>query len=162
MIFSAQDLRTYVVADTLHYLDEWSQSGENLLVGTAIQESGLGFCLKSGVRLGIYHLSPSHHRSIWDHYLVDHPEKASRVRGLAGQRSFIEHPHRELLTNLRYATAIAWCVYQKAGCKLPAADNIEALGETWFRHFHRKPTGRAMDFVRNYRELGSPNRINAA
>ena len=147
MIFSAQDLRTYVVADTLHYLDEWSQSGENLLVGTAIQESGLGFCLKSGVRLGIYHLSPSHHRSIW---------------GLAGQRSFIEHPHRELLTNLRYATAIAWCVYQKAGCKLPAADNIEALGETWFRHFHRKPTGRAMDFVRNYRELGSPNRINAA
>lgn len=156
VIFSSQDLRTLVIADTLHYLGEWSKCAENLLLGTAIQESGLGFSLKSGRELGIYHISPSRHRSVWDNYLVQFPEKSSRIRGLAGQHSFVENPHKELLTNLRYATAIAWSIYQQAGCELPAANDIEALAVIWQRHFHGKPRGRTQDFVRNYRDLADP------
>lgn len=161
MIFSSRDLRNYVVADTLRYLGDWSQSAENLLVGTAIQESGLGFSMKSGGRLGIYHISPAHHRAVWDQFLVHYPEQASRVRGLAGQHSFTRNPHRELLTNLRYATAVAWCIYQKSGCHLPASRDIHALGRIWHRHFHRNPSGTAADFVRNYRELAETERIVA-
>lgn len=162
MIFSALDLRELVVADTLNYLGEWNQSGENLLVGTAIQESGLGFCLKAGRRLGLYHISPSAHRAIWDHYLVQYPELASAVRGLAGQHSFTRNPHKELITNLRYATAIAWCIYRKADCALPDAEDIESLAKLWHRHFHTQGGGSEWDFVRNYRELACPKRINAA
>ena len=92
---------------------------------------------------------------------MNHPEKASRVRGLAGQHSFILNPHKELLTNLRYATAVAWCIYQKAGCSLPAADDIWALGTTWHRHFHRQASGSVKDFVRNYRELALTDRVVA-
>ena len=161
MIFSARDLRTFVIADTLRYLHAWSRSAENLLTGTAIQESGLGFCLKSGGRLGIYHISPMHHRAVWDQYLVNDPEKASLVRGLAGQHSFIENPHLELLTNLRYATAIAWCIYEKSGCTLPPAGDIWGLGTIWHRHFHRKSSGSVQDFVRNYRELALTERVVA-
>ena len=158
MIFSSRDLRTSVVADTLHYLSDWSQSAENLLVGTAIQESGLGFAMRSGNRLGIYHISPTHHRAVWDQYLVNDPELASRVRGLAGQHSFTLNPHKELLTNLRYATAVAWCIYRKATCPLPAANDIWGLGTTWHRHFHRNASGSIKEFVRNYRELALTER----
>lgn len=42
MIFTADDLRHLVIRDTLNYLDDWSLAAENLLLGTAAQESGLG------------------------------------------------------------------------------------------------------------------------
>lgn len=156
MIFSADDLRCLVIRETLKYLGEWSQAAENLLVGTAIQESGLGFCLKENRRLGIFHISASAHRAVWDHHLVHYPELASQVRGLAGQHAFIDDPHGELLTNLKYATAIAWGIYRKVGQPLPDADDIEGLGAFWQQHFHSRPSGRASDFVRNYRDLGLP------
>lgn len=162
MIFSSQDLRQLIIADTLHYLNDWSQSAENLLLGTAIQESGLGFCLKAGRRLGLYQISPSAHRAVWDHYLVKLPERASQVRGLAGQHSFTTNPHHELITNLRYATAIAWCIYLKAGCELSGMEDIERLAEIWHCHFHSQPSGSIGEFIRNYRELGSARGFQAA
>ncbi|GIX30508.1 MAG: hypothetical protein KatS3mg124_0980 [Porticoccaceae bacterium] len=162
MIFSSEDLRVYVVRDTLRYLDDWTRSAENLLVGTAIQESGLGFSLREGHRYGLYHLSPAEHRAVWDHYLVADPELASRVRGLAGQRSFVENPHRELVTNLRYATAIAWCIYRRAGAPLPPPEDLEGLALYWHRHFRRRPSGTPAQFVRNYRELARPRTAGAA
>lgn len=162
MIFSSQDLRQLVISDTLHYLGDWTQSAENLLLGTAIQESGLGFCLKTGRRLGLYHITPSAHRAVWDHYLVKLPEKASRVRGLAGQHSFTANPHIELITNLRYATAIAWCIYLKAGCKLAGMESIEQLAEIWHSQFHNQPSGSTREFIRNYRELGMATGFQAA
>jgi|SRR5690606_5821278 len=162
MIFLSQDLRELVVADTLRYLGEWSPAAENLLLGTAIQESGMGFAMKSGRRLGLYHISPAAHRSVWDHYLIFHPEQASVVRGLAGQHSFVENPHRELVTNLRYATAIAWYIYKKSGCTLPDPGDIQGLARIWQRHFHSQPTGRVADFVRNYLELADNIRHQVA
>ncbi|MCK9469695.1 MAG: hypothetical protein M0Q49_09785 [Porticoccaceae bacterium] len=127
-----------------------------MLVGTAIQESGLGFSLKENRRLGIFHISAHTHRAVWDHHLIHHPELATQVRGLAGQRAFIEDPHGELLTNLKYATAIAWCIYRKAGQALPEADDLEGLGLFWQQHFHPRSSGSANDFVRNYQDLGLP------
>ena len=151
-----------VITETLNYLGEWSQPAENLLLGTAIQESGLGFCMRRGRRLGLYHISPSAHRAVWDHYLARFPDKASRVRGLAGQHSFIANPHLELATNLRYATASAWCIYLKAGCHIGSNMGLHDIAKVWHRHFHRRPSGTEADFVRNYRELTEGRHISAA
>lgn len=153
MIFTASDLRQLVIRTTLKYLHQWSPAAENLLVGTAIQESGAGFCIKEGRQLGLYHISPSAHRAVWDHYLIHHPEMASDIRGLASQHAFLSDPHGELVTNLKYATAIAWSIYCKAGKPLPAADDLEGLSRFWHSHFHHRPSGTAKDFIRNYRDL---------
>ncbi len=162
MIFSADDLRQPVIRDTLKYLHDWSPAAENLLLGTAIQESGLGFSLREGRCSGIYHISAATHKAIWDRYLIDEPEIASRVRGLAGQHSFFEDPHGELTTNMKYATAIAWYVYKRSGKELPDADDLEALATFWHRHFHSRATGSVKEFVRNYRELADQKREIAA
>jgi len=153
MIFSADDLRKLVIRETLRYLDDWSPAAENLLLGTAIQESGMGFCLREGRGYGIYHISANTHRAIWDKYLIDHPEQASRVRGLAGQHSFLEDPQGELTTNLKYATAIAWYVYKRTGKTLPDADDLNGLAEIWHRHFHSRATATPREFTQNYRDL---------
>ncbi|MDX2463764.1 MAG: hypothetical protein QNK31_04575 [Porticoccus sp.] len=152
MIFTADDLRHLVIRDTLNYLNDWSPAAENLLLGTAAQESGLGGWNK-GRRVGLYHITPAMHRAVWDKYLINDPSLASEVRGMAGQRSFLRAPHGELITNLTYATAIAWMIYRRANQELPNANNPIELGKFWHRHFHPKGKGTVADFACSYRLL---------
>lgn len=152
MIFTASDLRELVIRDTLKYLDDWSPAAENLLLGTAAQESGLGGWHK-GRRVGLYHITPAMHRAVWDKYLINNPPLASEIRGMAGQHSFLKSPHGELITNLKYATAIAWMIYRRSGQPLPAANDLVGLGKFWHRHFHPKAPGTVSDFVSSYQLL---------
>lgn len=147
----AEELRSFVVRPTLEYLGETGErasAAENLLLGTAAQESELGFHLriKRARGLGIYQVTPQIHVNIWDRYLIHDPDLASDIRGLASQHEFLLHPHAELATNLSYATAIAWMVYRRTNRHLPAADDILGLGKFWFRHFPHRSAHSAQDF----------------
>lgn len=148
-------LRNYVIKTTLKQLGEWSPAAEQLLLGTAAQESGLGFHLKSGRKqgLGIYQITPRTHINIWDRYLVHLPDLASGIRGLASQHEFLAHPHAELATNLSYATAIAWMIYRRCNKPLPQDGCIEDIARYWARHFHTKPNGTAQDFIISYHKF---------
>ena len=152
-MFAAQDLRKRVIRDTLKLLGDWSLATENLLLGTAAQESGLGDNLQSGRLRGLYHISAQTHVAVWDKYLINYPDMASRVRGLAGQRSFLGNPHRELVTNLSYTTAIAWLVYKRCNQPLPEAGDIKGLAKYWHQHFRARTTATTADFEANYRLL---------
>ena len=162
MIFTADDLRHLVIRDTLHYLNDWSLAAENLLLGTAAQESGFGGGWNKGRRMGLYHITPAMHRAVWDKYLIHNPQLASEVRGMAGQHSFLRAPHGELVTNLKYATAIAWMVYRRSDQQLPEANNLVALGKFWHRYFHPKAEGTVADFVKNYQLLVQENEMAVA
>lgn len=143
---STCDLRR-VIRTTLKQLGDWSPAAENLLLGTALAESGDDARLRCGRRLGIYRISPAAHRGIWDRYLIDHPDLASRVRGLAGQHGFLRDPHGELATNLKYATAIAWMRYRQRRVTLPEPADVAALAHCWLRCFHRRADARSDDFI---------------
>ncbi|MGV6806855.1 MAG: hypothetical protein ACWA5K_03005 [bacterium] len=170
MPLSASELRHWVIEETVESLQcpdlqlspEENLSVQNLLLGTAAQESGMGTELRACRRLGIYHISPAMHKSVWDNHLINFPELASRIRGLAGQRSFLANPHGELLSNLKYATAIALSIYHRAGQDWPTHDSPLALAVFWHRHFHPKASGSTRDFLRNYRRLVHPQLANAA
>jgi hypothetical protein len=153
MGFTAEEMRHLVVRETLQELGDWSLDNENLLLGTAAQESGLGLKLKEGRMAGIYRISPAAHRAVWDKYLIHKPDLASIVRGLAGQRSFLQNPHGELVTNLKYATAIAWLIYKKAGHELTKNSTPEQLAIFWHRHFHARATGRVEDYINTFRNM---------
>ncbi len=163
----ARELRGLVIRPVLQQLGEEGENvkaAENLLLGTAAQESGLGLHLKLSTSrgLGIYQITPQTHNNIWDRYLVDNPNLASKVRGLASQREFLCHPHAELATNLSYATAIAWMVYRRVDKPLPDAEDILALGKFWARHFHHRPVSQAENFCRHYEQYVSKADILAA
>lgn len=131
---------------------------EALLLGTAAQESELGFHLKLDHRhgMGIFQILPSTHRQIWDKYLINFPALASKVRGLASQRDFLQHPHAELATNLRYATAIAWLIYRAAGVDQVESEDLPRMAKLWKKHFHHGPTAKLRDFVDSYCRLIAP------
>ena len=152
MLFAADEFRQLIVRDTLKAIGEWAPTHENLLLGTAAQESSMGLSLKRGRLLGIYHISPNTHRSVWDKYLLHHPDLASQVRGMAGQHSFIRDPHGELISNLKYATAIAWLIYRRAEEVLPEADDIPGLARYWHRHFRSKASASVEEFITSYQD----------
>jgi hypothetical protein len=159
------DLRDAIVRPTLELLDEWSPSAENLLMGTAAQETQLGNNLQGNnhTGLGLYRISPHTHTQIWDNFLVHDPELASRLRGLASQQQFLKSPHNELIVNLAYATGIAWMIYKRHALTLLNNLSVHELAQCWLSYYctrdehsdqipHNK-IAEIDNFVRHYRHL---------
>lgn len=147
-----KELIDFVIRPTLEHLGAWSLNAEQLLLGTAAQESGLGYHLgNQGAGCGIYCISADTHQQVWDQYLAFHPDFASAVRGLASQKEFLSHPHAELSTNLAYATAVAWAIYCWRGAELGTSFNLLDLGRIWHSCFSSPEQSAADDFASNYR-----------
>lgn len=160
-------LKEFIIEETVGFLqlglsEDEIKSAKALLLGTAAQESGFDIFKQSGRRLGIYQISPALHKSVWDNYLIHYPDLASQVRGLAGQRSFLDNPHGELITNLKYATAIALMVYLRTGLPLPHHRDIAGLAQFWHRYFNPRSHHCVGDFIGCYRELLPSKQLAAA
>lgn len=122
-----------MVRPVLRHLGVESRAFESLLLGAAWAS---GFSpWQSKPRLGIYGLDAGWHRRLWDNYLAFRPELASQVRGFAGQHSFLDDPHSELVNNLTYATAIAVCALLRHQENDPAPGALSnepgSLTATW-------------------------------
>lgn len=153
------ELRHHVIRPSLKQTGLWSLAAENLLLGTAACESELGARIpyRNQQALGIYQISPRRHKNLWDNYLASQPDLSSRVRGLASQREFLQHPHHELATNLAYATVIAGLLYYRGAAAIDriAPTDILSLGKLWCRHFHNQRTKShpPVHFVNCYQRL---------
>ena len=134
------ELQEYVIRPTLKHLGVWSHDAEVLLLSTAAFETNVGYRLldsankKSG--FGVFCITALTHKKIWDTYIATNPDLASKVRGLASQREFLNNPDAELITNLSYATAIAWLIYESSQQPIPCSDDIVALAQHWNNHFN--------------------------
>jgi hypothetical protein len=136
MYITSEHLREQVIKPTLEYLGAWTEEAEHDMLEAALKDTEVGLFSKRHDGLGLFHISSSQHRDLWDRYLAHRPDLASRVRGLASQRAFLSNPDNELKTNLGYCTAIAWLLYQRAksagdprrgpGTDQPAADAVRA------------------------------------
>ena len=158
------ELRHWVVRPALKELGDWNQATENLLLGTAAMESGLGFHLQQTRKgYGVFQISAKRHNKLWDSYIGLEPELASYVRGCASQRAFLRHPHSELATNLNYATLIAWMVYRRHQPKMPKYhDDIEALAKLWARYYRKGKSSQTSIFIENYDKYVAQALVSAA
>jgi hypothetical protein len=133
----------------------WSESAENLLMGTAAQESHLGHYIKQvgkGPALGIYQCEPATHQDVYN-YLRNNefrlfgnalPHKLRPI-GLVD--------HNRLVYDLRYATMICRLHYYRAPKALPEADDIEGMASYWKRFYNSSlGKGKPEEFVRNYEQ----------
>jgi hypothetical protein len=144
--------RRLVLRPTLIHLDLWSQAAENLLLGTALQESGLRHLAQmgGGPARGLYQIEPATHDDILRNYLVYRPELSGLVRTLMAPAP---SPVEQSATNLAYGTAIARLVYYRRPEPLPPPDDILGLARYWKRHFNtEKGRGTVSAFVLNYKE----------
>ena len=130
MNVTAEHLQTQVIQPTLKYLGAWTPATEQFLLSAATDAPDLGlFCARVD-GLGIFHITSSQHRDIWDNFLAFNPDLASRVRGLASQRAFLTSPDNELQTNLSYCTAIAWLLYDRSAISSGEQEQLAEVAAT--------------------------------
>ena len=125
MYVTSEHLRDQVIGPTLKYLGVWTLDVESFLLNTAVDAPELGLFSSRNEGLGMFHITSSQHRDIWDRYLAFNPDMASRVRGLASQRVFLTEPDKELQTDLGYSTAIAWLLFKRSGMVLEAQTPVQ-------------------------------------
>ncbi|MAD43426.1 MAG: hypothetical protein CMI02_16935 [Oceanospirillaceae bacterium] len=108
MELSTRELRETIIRPTLHYLGKSSDAAENLLTAIVLQQQ---LRPRGNTQGMLYPVDAALHQKVWNQCLAFEPDLASKIRGLASQREFLNNPHIELQTNLSYATAIAWAVF---------------------------------------------------
>jgi hypothetical protein len=123
-------------------LDAATTGVRQLLLGTALQESGLKhlrqLASKDGRRgpaLGYFQMEPATHDDIWVNFLDFRRALAARTLAVAGLAS--GRPEAELMVeNHVYAAVMARLRYRRAPGTLPAAGDVKAMGAYWKAHYN--------------------------
>lgn len=162
-MLNVEEFRTLVVRPTIAGLDMHSQAAENLLVGTAVQESGLRHLIQrgGGPALGLYQMEPATYRDIFDYIERKGQTFINRIFLGAGAQSYERYSMEsfrsgretpmDMTWNLRFATVMARVHYWRVSEPLPDADDIEGLGRYW-KQYYNTPQGHGTvdQFVENY------------
>ena len=158
-------VRALVVRPTLEAMEMWSPAAEELLMGTAMQESHLRHLhqLGAGPAVGLYQMEPATAHDIVHRYLLTRSgiearfESAFQVvnsHDIDWREVAIEAVAMKLISDLRFATAMCRMRYFMVPAPLPAADDVPGLAAYWKRHYNT-PAGRGTvdEWVTNYRRL---------
>lgn len=149
-----EHLRLHIVRPTLMALDLFSPAAENLLLGTAAQESRLGHYLVQlggGPARGIFQMEPATHLDLWENFLIWRGDLQKRVMAM---RFSVAADAEEMVWNLRYATAMCRIHYLRVKEALPDADDVEGLARYWKRTYNTElGKGTVAEFCKHYLEL---------
>jgi hypothetical protein len=132
--------RGFIVRPALNAIKLWSQDAENLVIGTALQESRLHYVKQThGPALGFFQIEPATYYDLWHSFIVNRPPLASALQALA-----ISHeptpPSDELIGNLCYAAAICRVLYFRHPDALPSTPDDQAA---YYKRFYNTPLGAA-------------------
>lgn len=151
-MINAKHLREYVVRPALVDIGLYSRSAENLLMGTAAQESKLGEYLAqlgNGPARGIFQMEPTTEKDIWNNYLKYKTDLAREI--LLRVSTPKPQDTDEILYNLRYAAMMARVHYLRIDERLPHADSPADLARYWKKYYNtHKGKGTISEFIKNY------------
>lgn len=140
----ASIFRKNVIKPTLTALNLGGDAVEELLLGTAVQES-LNFTYREqvggGPAVSYYQMEPATHNDIWDNFLSYRETLAEKVTSLltSSNADKIE----ELKNNDKYATAMARIHYLRVAESIPKAGDIKAQANYWKKHYNT-PLGKGL------------------
>lgn len=136
----ASALLDHVIRPVSYALGESHPVIEEILLSAATLRSFDPFAEGTEAGLGVFGISPELHRQVWDEFLAFQPDLASQVRGFASQHQFLVNPDAELVTNTRYAAAIAISALEWVKPSWPLPNDAYALTRLWseLTHIHEE------------------------
>lgn len=152
MGIDAKHLREHVVGPALVAIEAWSQAAENLVMGTAAQESHLEYLVQlgSGPAVGIFQMEPATYNDIWVNYLEYKPDLAARIRTAVATNQGTP-PAERMIWDLRYAAILCRVHYLRKPGALPSAADIPGLAAYWKKHYNTPlGAGTEAEFIKNY------------
>lgn len=160
----AQQFRLFIVRPTLERLAPvvpYSAAAENIVVGTALYETGLTrfdqWTGKDddtlGPALGVYQIERPTHADLYANFIERRGELLGKIMGLTAQWPAQDV---QLVTNLAYATAICRLIYFRRPEPLPAADDIDGMGAFYKAHYNTPAgAGTAQAWAECYRRYAA-------
>jgi hypothetical protein len=149
---NAGDFRELVVRPALQGSYLWSQVAENLLMGTAAQESRFQYLEQiRGPALGIFQMEPATHDDLWLNYIRFSSDRATKVRLWTVEQTL---PFAgEMAWNLRYAAIMCRVHYlrHEKSTPLPDSSDPALLGKVWKQVYNTpRGVGTVDEFIANY------------
>lgn len=136
-----KDLRNFIIRPTITMLGLDGAGVEELLLGTAMQESGCGTRLaqQGGPALGLWQMEPQTHDDLWINFLPRRLDLADRIARLL----FTGFPKpSQLIGNLYYACAMARLQYFRSPRPIPSPGDLQGQAEI-YKVVYNTPSGAA-------------------
>jgi len=125
---NTRQIKALIVAPTLQALGLASPAAINLLTGTALAESRAAYVQQvgGGPALGLWQMEPATHDDCWTNFL-DFPAQSRLATVCHRMRAPDLSATAQLVTNLRYACAMARIRFYRAPEALPLATDAAGL-----------------------------------
>ncbi len=138
MGLNPQQFRSLVIRPTLRRLDLWSEAAEELLLGTAIQESSLHYLqqMGGGPAMGVWQMERATHDDLWANFLNGRTKLGLNVLG-----PYYKPDVTRMVWDLSYACAMCRIHYLRCSDALPPAGDIAGQAAYWKR-WYNTPLGK--------------------
>jgi len=140
--------RDKVIRPTLLDLGLHSAAAVNLLLGTALHESGVlrYHHQDGGPAMGLFQMEPNTLQDLFDNYLSFHDGRLAQLERYSEKGLSVDNAHN--LYNARYATAACRLQYYRQPAALPSADDMEGLA-AYYKKYWNSSAGKAtaQDFI---------------
>lgn len=157
-MINAKQLRELIVRPALKGIGLWTQEAEDLVMGTAAQESRLHYldqidkAGKPGPAYGLWQMERITHDDIWRAYLNKNVRTDMRARLLSvacmADKSLIP-PVEALAYNLRYGALMCRVHYLRKPGAIPST--LQGQAAYWKKHYNtRLGKGKPEEYVKNY------------
>ena len=156
-----EQLRSQIIRPVLVGIGMWSAAAENLVLGTAIQESDGGEYLVQiggGPAAGIYQMEPATAYDVLIRYLngsrPDLHKKIDKIVNLNMPDGHSDEAFRKrLIRDLGFATALCRVKYWMSPSPLPHEDDVEGLAKIWKSVYNTElGAGTVPQFIFNYKK----------
>lgn len=148
-MLNIQQFRDWAIIPALDAIGLNSVAAQELLLGTALQESGLRNLvqLENGPARGLFQMEPATHDDIWLNFLAYKPELSRKLENISAKQT-----PKELATNLLYAAAMCRIHYYRVSAPLPEAGDTNAQAAYWKTHYNTsKGKGTAAEYLDNWK-----------
>lgn len=122
-----------VIQPALVAINMYDEAAEQLLLGTALQESILTYTRQiGGPALSYFQMEPNTHDDIWLNFLRYKPAIAQLIVNLLGDQpdaSYLETHHQ-------YAAVMCRVHYYRAPARLPSKGDITGMANFWKKYYN--------------------------
>lgn len=147
---NAYQLRTLIVRPALEAVGLHSPAAENLVMGTAAQESRLNYVhqLGSGPAKGLWQVEPATYAD-YLRYLSTRPTLRRLILKQVGYLTL--PPVERVVSDLSLAAIMCRIHYRRVSAPLPDANDVDGMARYWKKYYNTHlGAGTVEQFVRNY------------